>query len=53
MAAFANYKYLGIKQVPFSLLRCLASGLCCCLDFLLSLEKSINMLPGNIISKVN
>lgn len=53
MAVLANYKYLGTKQVPLSLLRHLASGLCCCLDFPLSLEKGINMLPGNIISKVN
>lgn len=53
MAILANYKYLGTKQVPLSPLRHLASGLCHCLDFLLSLEKGINMLPGNTISKVN
>lgn len=53
MAVLANHKYLGTKQVPFLLLRHLVSGLCCYLDFLLSHEKGINMLPGNIISKVN
>lgn len=53
MTVLASYKYLGTKQVPLSLLRQLASGLCGCLDFLLSTEKGINMLPGNIISKVN
>lgn len=53
MAVLESYKYLDIKQVPLSWLRQLASGLCCCLDFPLSIEKGINMLPGNIISKVN
>lgn len=53
MTVLASYKYLGTKQVPLSLLRQLASGLCCYLDFLLNTEKGINMLPGNIISKVN